>query len=298
MAIHTTRRYKRNQKTKLVEYKVNNEYFPKYGKMTLRQIFYKLVSEGILINDKSDSNDLSKILCKLRREGRIDPEMIIDTTREIIYQKPYKDPQHFIQKFNQLILDLIDVEFSLEIWQDQICFPIILLEKHALESFFKEVAIPYHVPLIVSRGYTSHTKMYELEKLIPQRKPLVFITFSDYDPSGKTMASSLPKILEECIPFFQTHTVVGALTDQQIKQYNLPMITKEYKVKGSKRKVRKQICELDALDPNDLRQIIRESIEYWINDKPKFNQRLKDLDNEKQKLKTAYINTLKNLNIP
>jgi Cft2 family RNA processing exonuclease len=150
----------------------------------------------------------------------------------------------------------------------------------------------------VSRGYTSHTKIYELEKLIPRRKPLVFITFSDYDPSGKTMASTLPKILEECIPFFQTHTVVGALTEQQIKQYNLLMITKEYKVKGSKIKIRKQICELDALDPNDLRQIIRESIEHWIDNEPKFNQRLKDLDNEKQKLKTAYINTLKNLNIP
>jgi hypothetical protein len=232
-------------------------------------------------------------LCEARRNGIIDPSMIVDTSREIRYLKPFKDSKKFSQVLQFTILDLIETQFNLEVWQDQKCFPVIVLEKFALGEILEEITRTYHVPLIVNRGFTSDAKLFELSTLIPQNKEIVFQTYSDYDDSGMHMYYSLPRTAQHYIsnPF---RVEIGALTLTQIQKYNLQTIPKYYKKSG----LTKLICELDALNPNDLKQIVKDNIEKLIDNKPMFKKRLKDLERERKKLKNIYIKALKNINIP
>ena len=266
-----------------------------YGKMTERQIYYKLISKGIGKSGKSFANYLSKALCEARRAYStntnpsirvgINPSLIIDTSREIRYAEPSKDIKGFSQDLDIRILNSIDEQFTVDIWQDQLTMPIIVLEKFALGEIFEGVTKPYGVPLIVNRGFTSDSKLFELSQLIPSTRNLIFQVYSDYDDSGKHMYLSLQKTAQ-C--YIQNAFVVEhcALTLQQVQntKYNLQTISKTYKKTG----VTKQICELDAFDPSDLKQIIKDNIEKHIANPKAFNLRIQETNRGRQKLRQMY----------
>lgn len=261
-----------------------------YGIMTERQIYYKLISSGIGKSGKSFSNYVSKALCYARRKGIIDPSKIVDTSREIRYARTYPNTRVFRIALNLWIQRLIDVRFSMNVWKDQKEMPIIILEKFALADIFEEVTRPYAVPMIVNRGFTSDAKLFELKTLLPSAtRNLIFQVYSDYDDSGGHMVTSLNKAVSPYIsnPF---RIEKGALDSTQIRKYSLPMISRTYKKRKNKQTylVTKQICELDALDPTDLKKIIKDNIEKQIDDKTAFQNRQNHVAKMKTKLKTLY----------
>lgn len=256
-----------------------------YGIMTERQIYYKLISKGIGKSGKSFANYLSKVLCYARRKGIIDPSKIVDTSREIRYARSYPSTRPFRLVLRAWIQRLIDLRFSMNVWKDQKEMPIIILEKFALADIFEEITRPYAVPLIVNRGFTSDAKLFELKTLLPSAtRNLVFQVYSDYDTSGGHMVTSLNKAVSPYISNpFRIEKVALDLAQIQNKTYNLSLIPRTYK-SG----ITKQICELDALDPLDLKQIIKDNIEKQINDKTAFQNRQNHVVKMKIKLKTLY----------
>ena len=265
-----------------------------YGKMTERQIYYKLISIGLGKSGDSFANELSRLLCEKRRDGTIDPSLIIDTSREVRYTKSSIDDKDFSQKLDHRILNSIDEQFTLDIWQDQRIIPIIILEKHTLADIFEEITEPYKVPLNVNIGFTSDAKLFEISQIVPTNKELVFQMYSDYDDSGSTMVSTF-KNSAQCYIKNPFNVEQEALTKQQLldTKYNLQTIPRTYKkrLKGTPARwipVTKQICELDAFDPNDLKQIVKENIERYI-DKPKmFNFRMQETERQRKNLRKIY----------
>jgi hypothetical protein len=265
-----------------------------YGIMTERQIYYKLISNPKAFkgwkSGKSFSNYISRVLCYARRKGIIDPSMIVDTSREIRYARPYPNTRVFRVVLEAWIQRLIDLKFSMDVWKDQKEMPIIILEKFALAEIFEEITRPYAVPLIVNRGFTSDSKLFELKTLLPSATGnLVFQVYSDYDTSGGHMVTSLNKAVSPYIsnPF---RIEKGALDSTQIQKYSLPMISRTYKKRKNKQTylVTKQICEMDSLDPKDLKQIIKDNIEKQINDKTAFQNKQNHVAKMKVKLKALY----------
>jgi len=269
-----------------------------YGKMTIRQIYYQLISKGFMVttkkkgthlhypkSGKSFENYLSVALCKARRNGIIDPSLIIDDSRELRYQSPFSDAKEFSQTLDSLIERLILEDFILDLWQDQQEMPVVIVEKFALGQIFEEVTKPYGVPLVVNRGFTSDAKLFELSTKIPSTRNLVFQMYSDYDPSGQQMVTSIQKTVKWYIPN-NYRVEKGALTLQQVQnpKYNLQLLMKPI----GRKKTMIQFCEIDALAPNDLKQIIRDNIDKQINDRAKFQQRLQEVANEKQNLLVQY----------
>lgn len=256
-----------------------------YGKMTERQIYYKLISQGIGKSGKSFANELSKILCEARRKRIVDPSLIIDTSREIRYTEPSKDDNDFSQRLDAHILRTIDEQFILDIWQDQNKMPIVVLEKFALGEIFEEITRPYGVPLIVNRGFTSDSKLFELSQLIPSTKEIVFQNYSDYDDSGKHMNLSLKRTAQYYISNgYNVEQSALTLPQVQNTKYKLQTISKTYKKTG----ITKQICELDALDPSDLKQIIKDNIVRYIDDPKMFNFRIQETKIQKKNLRKTY----------
>lgn len=266
-----------------------------YGKMTERQIYYKLISKGIGKSGKSFANYVSRVLCKARRSYStntnptirvgINPSLIIDTSREIRYVEPSFDVPSFAQNLDSRTQNTIDEQFILDLWTYENAIPVIVLEKFALGEIFGEVTRPYGVPLVVNRGFTSDSKLFELSQLIPSTKSVIFQTYSDYDTSGQHMYLSLQKTAKY---YIQNSYFVQqcALTIQQVQnpKYNLHTIPKTYKRSGTTN----QICELDALDPNDLKQIIKDNIEKHISNTVAFKLRIQETTKGKQKLRKMY----------
>jgi hypothetical protein len=272
--------------------------------MTVRQIYYKLISVGLGKSGKAFENTLSILVCEARRDGRIDPSRIVDPSREVRYSKPSNDDKDFAQNLNLRILNSIDTQFTLDIWQDQKIMPIIILEKHTLADIFEEITEPYKVPLNVNIGFTSDAKLFEISQLVPLNRELIFQMYSDYDDSGRTMVSTFANSAKHYIknPF---NVEQGALTKQQLlafdssgkSKFNLQTIPKTYKkrVKGTPPKwvyITKQICELDAFDPNDLKQIIKDNIERYIDNPKMFNFRIQETDRQRKNLRQIYLNSL------
>jgi hypothetical protein len=237
--------------------------------LTERQIFYQLVSIGFLRNCKSDSNSLSKdCLCKARRKGDLDPEWIIDDSREIRKEEIWIDDKEFF-KDSRNHIDNLYLSYNRNLWQTQPQFVMVYLEKEALSRIFQRVVRPYQCPLIIARGFGSDSQIYEMSKVSYEMTKdfegsgLTWIqVYTDRDPSGRDIYHSLRTRLGF---YFKNPFKVElcALSKQQIHKYNLLKQPKYLK----KKKKTIQIVELDAFKPSDLEQIIRDNIEKRILDK-------------------------------
>jgi hypothetical protein len=145
------------------------------------------------------------------------------------------------------------------------------LEKDALSTVVSRIATDnYCVPVAVNRGYGSFSFIKEgAERLsMFDDKSIHILYFGDFDPSGEDMVRDLQKrIMLYGAPTAKVHKI--ALTPAQIETWKLPPTP----VKTSDKRAAKFIetngdrsaVELDALDPVDLQEIVKTSIEEYIS---------------------------------
>jgi hypothetical protein len=119
------------------------------------------------------------------------------------------------------------------------------------------------VGFLVLHGFSSATAMYDLAQDYDGRS-LIFLYVGDYDPSGMYMSEEdIPKRLEQYggdhievnrVALLRGHC--GGLT-------SFPVTDKkdDPRRKWFVKNYGKRCWELDAMDPNDLRETVREAIE-------------------------------------
>ena len=82
---------------------------------------------------------------------------------------------------------------------------------------------PYDVPLMVAKGFSSETYLYEAAEAIADKdKPAYIYAFFDHDPSGKHSAKHIERKLREFAPGAEIHFELVAVTEEQIEQWELP----------------------------------------------------------------------------
>jgi hypothetical protein len=127
------------------------------------------------------------------------------------------------------------------------------------------------VGFLVLHGFSSATAIYDLANDYDGR-PLIFLYVGDYDPSGMYMSEEdIPKRLEQ---YGGDHIEVNrvALRIEHCVVHRLPWFPASDKEDTTDKKgdprykwfvknYGKRCWELDALDPNDLRETVREAIE-------------------------------------
>jgi len=206
-------------------------------RFTVRQLFYQLVSKGVIKSSRQDYKNFDALLVRLREEDTWLDSMFIDTS------KP---------RFNY---------YSESYWAGQKYFPEIWLEKDALREFFEPYARRYRINLVVCRGYPSVTRLREAKEArhVPPDVNYIVLYFGDFDPSGEDI---FRWINEELKPYnIEVHKV--ALTRGQVVEYKLPpMVPKKSdpRYKNYVKKYGEVAVELDALHPAVLRDIVRNSI--------------------------------------
>src|SRR4030067_1498476 len=65
--------------------------------MTLRQLFYRLVSKLVLSNCKSEYQRLSNYMTEAREDNEIDPEWIVDRSKPEIIPNVFHDIGRYIE---------------------------------------------------------------------------------------------------------------------------------------------------------------------------------------------------------
>ncbi len=125
-------------------------------RLTLRQLYYQLVSANVIKNEEKQYKKLSGLLSDARLMGRIDWEAIEDRIRVPRIPQDFKD-----------LGDLVDTalaSYRLDRWAGQERYVELWVEKDALAGILAPIASEYHVAMMVNRGYSSMTAMYDSAK--------------------------------------------------------------------------------------------------------------------------------------
>jgi len=220
-----------------------NQLFATYGEMTVRQIYYRLLGQ-LGLNYRQVC-----YLCKVgREEGLISPSNIVDRSRPIYGKKMWEDKKDFVEGISDM--------FNLDYWIDSKVRPQIWTEKDALSQVLYDVAREYNVDVYVSRGFLSISNKDRWGG-----SNIAVLYFGDFDPSGLF----IDKDLEVSVAFENFERI--ALTEGMTK--GLPSVPLKKKDPRTPSYVAQYgyDCgwELDALDPNKLKDLVKKSIEKYVD---------------------------------
>lgn len=263
---------------------INNiieEYRNQGYKLTLRQLYYQLVSRDVIPNKTEEYAKLSSILVKGRMAGIVDWEAIEDRIR--IPKIPY-----YASDIKGGINNLIG-QYRLDRMKNQDVYIEVWVEKDALSGVISRVTQKYHVRLMVNRGYSSATAMHDsAERIInatDSGKEATILYLGDHDPSGMDMVRDIRDRLLEFDAVVEVEHC--ALLDEQIETYNPP----PNPAKVSDPRAQKYISEygntsweVDALPPSVLNGIVQSHIDGRI-DQHKYRDILVRENSDIEKLK-------------
>ncbi len=244
--------------------------------LTLRQLYYQLVSRDVIPNRVQEYAKLSTLLVKGRMAGFVDWDAIEDRIRTPFL--PY-----WVVDVEDAIKDTID-QYRLNRQEGQDVYIELWVEKDALSGVLKRITEYYHINLMVNRGYSSCTAIHDAYKRFQnqedQGKQVHILYLGDYDPSGLDMIRDIRERLEE----FGVSPIVKpiGLTKTQINRYNPPpnpaKIT-DPRAKWYIAEYGDTSWEVDALNPKILHQLVKSNVEKLINMNlftKKLNQETKD----------------------
>jgi hypothetical protein len=271
---------KKNQEQLEIINEIIEEYADQGYILTLRQLYYQLVSRDIIANQQKEYAKLSTLLVKGRMAGVVDWRAIEDRIRVPFI--PY-----WVEDIADAINDTIR-QYRLDRQEDQDVYIELWVEKDALSGVLKKITSHYHINLMVNRGYSSCTAMYDAYKRLKEKedegKETYILYLGDHDPSGLDMIRDIKERLEE----FGVNPDVKhiGLTMKQIKQFNPPPNPAKITDPRAKEYIAEHgntSWEVDALNPKTLHKLVRENVEKLI-DMDLFNNKILQEEKDKETL--------------
>lgn len=245
-----------------------NEIIADYGKqgytLTLRQIYYQFVSRDLIPNTERSYKNLGATISEGRLAGLIDWGAIEDRIRVPRRPLEFKDLNHRAESSA--------ANYRLERWKDQLNYIELWVEKDALAGVLEPVASDFHITLMVNRGYSSQSAMFESAARFKAQersgeRGLYLLYLGDHDPSGEDMVRDVKERLEMFgVEGLQTEKI--ALTMAQVKKYNPPPNPAKMSDSRAEKYVDKHgssSWEVDALDPKTLVKLISKRLETLLD---------------------------------
>ena len=250
-------------------------------RLTLRQLYYQLVSRNIIPNQEKEYAKLGSLLTKGRMMGEIDWDALEDRVR-----KPYL-PYQAEDKATAL-RDIIR-QYRLPRQRGQENYLELWVEKDAISQIMRRVTSHYQINLMVNRGYSSTSAMYDARQRIQraedeEKKNPIILYLGDHDPSGLDM---IRDVWERLRGLWTAAEVVHiALTKEQIEKYDPPPNPAKVTDPRAGNYISEHgevSWEVDALSPEVLEETIKEKIEERI-DLDLFNEMLVEEEEDRKEL--------------
>jgi hypothetical protein len=260
-----------------------NDYWP----LTLRQVFYQLVSRLTIPNTQNQYKALSAALSRARKEGQVPWEAIEDRTRPLYGSTGWGSAASFLRHNLEALPDF----YQRNLMWDQDSYIELFVEKQALITPFERAAGQYHLLVNMGRGYSSTTVIKEMADRLDTATdggylPII-LAFSDLDPSGIDLVDNLSR---QFLDFdLEPEVERIALTWEQVQEYDLPhdpdaLKMTDARAKGFIEEYGEYAVELDALSPATLEQLVREAVESRL-DLDSFEEQIKIEAEERQTIK-------------
>ena len=237
--------------------------------LTLRQLYYQLVSRDLIANKDSQYAKVGRLLKEGRLGGIVDWDAIEDRLRSPSSPPSFSSPSK--------ALDLITSIYERPRQEGQSEYVEVWVEKDALSGVLSRVTRKYHIPIMVNRGYSSITAMHESFKRFfaayERGQNVTVLYLGDFDPSGLDM---IRDIRDRTLMFADgkgsnwsswerdAFTVKPiALTIEQIKQYSPPPNPAKVTDSRAKKYIKEYgntSWEVDALPPKVLDDLLDDAI--------------------------------------
>lgn len=212
-------------------------------KPTLRAMFYRLYSRGVIPNTPSAYDRLSKTTGNARVEGELDMDCFVDNSRQVIedFNETYWTPQELIDaRIESLKNSQFDYTDYIPRWHNQPHYVEDWIEKDSMAGVFQIILEGLDVRIVPMKGNVSWTFLNEcanrIKHFMSLGKQIHILYYGDFDPSGEYMDTDLENRLGELDIEIDPrsgegnfHNLPGtidlhrvAVTQEQIEEYNLP----------------------------------------------------------------------------
>jgi hypothetical protein len=153
------------------------QYAAQYGPITVRGLYYAVLAAGLIDKSEDNSKKLGRLVTKLRRDGILPWESVVDGSRSVHAPPMYPSIRDGVGE----MLDYIRIDP----WATKRHTVIVLIEKDALTGVIEPTTRHYGVPLWPVRGYSSLTVLREIaERIFNDGRPCFVYQLGDLDPSG------------------------------------------------------------------------------------------------------------------
>ena len=228
--------------------------------MTLRQVFYKLVSRRVIEKTEAEyDSTVGRLVKEMRLGGQLPWHWVTDNTRGQRKVRTQRSVEGALQDTARF--------YRRDIWDDQPEYVEIWSEKDAISGVLWPAVAEWHVPLMITRGYPSLSFMNETAVTLRDVKRPVHIAYlGDWDPSGLDIQRNVEQRLREFAPEVDLDFRRLAVTQDQIREYAL--LTRPTKGTDSRAKrFRGESVEVDAIDSNTLRAMVEAFITGFIDER-------------------------------
>lgn len=242
---------------------LSNEIIEEYTKqgydLTLRQLYYQLVSRDYIVNDQKQYARLSKVISDARLAGQIDWYAIVDRTRNLRKNSHWSSPKS--------ILDAVASQYRIDKWQNQKYRVECWIEKDALIGVISGICDRLDIPYFACRGYNSQSEMWRagqrFEYYIADNQIPVILHLGDHDPSGMDMSRDIEERVNMFVNQQEFRFKRLALNYNQVKQYSPPpnpTKLSDSRSSGYIEEFGESSWELDALSPKVISDLIEENV--------------------------------------
>jgi hypothetical protein len=270
------------------------------SRMTLRQLYYRFVAHDLIDNKQSQYQYLGEAIKEARINGRIDWDMIEDRTRSTdagdYNDGEVVDPQDRFDR-NLEWFKNTDERFHRPKWEGQDNYVEVWVEKEALAGIFADVCDDMNVISFPNRGYTSITLLKEAAERIREetakkvppmgdRKEAHILYFGDFDPSGQDIERNIRDKLHDTFGV-RVNVERYALTRDQIDRYQLPpqpAKTTDARYESFVEEHGNMAVELDALPPEELKELIRSSVQDYFDEAFYQDEILPEQEKDREKI--------------
>lgn len=228
--------------------------------MTVRQLFYRLVSSGLIENDRNNYQRVSRVMTKARDDGRCDFDFIVDRSRPEYTPNVWEHAQDYAEAIKR--------SYRKDYWATQPNCVELWTEKDAIIGSIQNVTDELGITVRVGRGFLSTTKSHQIAQRFRQiNKPITVFYLGDHDPSGRDIESDLrTRVLRYGSGPFKMERL--AIFASDIKAFDLPPLrVKESDSRAARflERYSNNCVELDALPPDELRRRIRDAVTDLLN---------------------------------
>jgi hypothetical protein len=241
--------------------------------LTLRQLYYQLVSRDVIANNVREYKNLGVLVNDARLAGLVDWNRIVDRVRNLRKLSAWSGPDEIIRSARS--------SFHINRWLTQEVYVEVWIEKNALIGVIEPICDELDLPYFACVGYTSQSEMWgaaqRLQGAVRRGKIPIVLHLGDHDPSGMDMTRDI----QDRLALFMSTDLKKqgrlwrgiqvdrlALNWDQVEQYNPPPNPAKLTDSRAEAYIETyggESWELDALDPATIAEIIRRAADGLIN---------------------------------